>query len=257
MTHPFVRTVRQYETLPSTSDTARALVEAGGMELPLLVWTHRQTAGRGRGSNAWWSGEGSLTFTLAIDPRAHGLRPEHEPRVALAVAVAICEMLDGLLMRRVGIRWPNDVECDDRKLAGILPERVETGEGPRLLIGVGLNVFTRFDDAPEDIRAMATSVEREIYQPESGVGEVRDYLDALLEQIPGVLDRLACDDSRLADQWRHRDLLVNRFLRLRADSETIEGIGCGITPDGGLRVRPIGGFERVVYGGQVLRDLPR
>ena len=58
----------------------------------------------------------------------------------------------------LGIRWPNDLECGGRKLGGVLPELVETLDGNRLLIGVGLNVQTNFEAAPEEVRAMATSL---------------------------------------------------------------------------------------------------
>ncbi|MCA1686206.1 MAG: biotin--[acetyl-CoA-carboxylase] ligase, partial [Planctomycetia bacterium] len=73
MSLPFARTVVDRDEVSSTSDLARELVVSGGVELPLLVRAGRQTRGRGRGSNTWWSDRGSLTFTLAIDPLAHGL----------------------------------------------------------------------------------------------------------------------------------------------------------------------------------------
>ena len=83
-----------------------------------------------------------MTFTLAIDPLAHGLTAEIEPRLALATAVAVIEALDELELGSpsLGIRWPNDLEAGGRKLGGILPERVETPRGHRILIGIGLNV---------------------------------------------------------------------------------------------------------------------
>ena len=57
-----------------------------------------------------------------------------------------------------GIRWPNDVEVDGRKLGGILPERVMTPNGPRVLIGIGLNVLTRVGDAPAEVGKMAVAL---------------------------------------------------------------------------------------------------
>ena len=254
MNLPFVRTLREYKSLDSTSDTARELVARGGIELPLLVLAHRQTAGRGRGDHSWWSGEGSLTFTIAIDPAAHGLRPEHEPRVALAVAVALCRVIEADADVLPQIRWPNDVECDDRKLAGILPERVETPEGPRLLIGIGLNVRNQFDDAPESIRAMATSIARESRLLDGEPAGISVYLEGLVAEMPTLLSQVASEDPGLADAWRHRDGLLNRYVRLKTDDAIITGIGMGIAPDGGLRIRAIGEQVKVYYGGQVLRD---
>ncbi len=253
MKFPFVRTVREFETLASTSDMARELVEGGGIDLPLLVLAHKQTAGRGRGDHSWWSGEGSLTFTIAIDPKAHGLRPKDEPRVALAVAVAVCRAI-GDDSFSAGIRWPNDVERDGRKLAGILPERVETEEGPRVLIGVGLNVGNRFEDAPGEIRAMATSVAISSIYYGHGDMDGPDYLACILNEMPGLLVQLTADDVRLTDEWRHRDVLQGRYVRLKAAETIITGIGDGIAPDGGLRIRAIGEQAKVYYAGQVLRE---
>ncbi len=38
------------------------------------------------------------------------------------------------------MKWPNDVLVGDRKVAGILLERVETPDGPAAVVGIGLNV---------------------------------------------------------------------------------------------------------------------
>src|SRR5207237_728418 len=103
----------------------------------------------------WWSDGGSLTFTIALDPSAHGLRSEHEPRLALATAVAIIDAIASWGLSEVpGIRWPNDIEVGGRKLGGILPERLDTPMGPRLLIGIGVNVASQMADAPEAVRRM-------------------------------------------------------------------------------------------------------
>jgi BirA family biotin operon repressor/biotin-[acetyl-CoA-carboxylase] ligase len=253
MSLPFVKTVREFETLASTSDTARELVEAGGIELPLLVIARHQTAGRGRGDHVWWSGEGSLTFTLAIDPEMHGLGPEHEPRVALAVAVTLCEVIEGVSDKGARIRWPNDVECDGRKIAGILPERLETAEGPRLLIGVGVNLDNRFEDAPPEIRTLATSIALEGWSYDEKC-EPGEFLGVILANLPDIFDQLAKDSTSLSDKWRYRDLLVGRYVRLQVDDHVVTGIGAGIASDGGLILRTFENGVQTYYGGQVLRD---
>ena len=62
-----VRTVEFHRELPSTNDLALQLATLVELDTPLLVLTEFQTAGRGRGSNQWWSAPGSLTFSLVID----------------------------------------------------------------------------------------------------------------------------------------------------------------------------------------------
>src|SRR5689334_15520637 len=119
------------DEVESTSDLAAELVRGDGLVLPLCVWTKRQTRGRGRGSHTWWSDTGGLTFTVAIDPVAHGLARGSEPKLALATAVAAIEALIklGFNSPALGIKWPNDIVIEGQKLGGILPETVETAHG--------------------------------------------------------------------------------------------------------------------------------
>lgn len=272
--------VDRHATLDSTSDEARRRVEAGGAALPFVVRTDRQTKGRGRGSNRWWSDEGSLLFTVALDPAAVGLELRHQPRLALVTALAVIEAASefapGLPL---GIRWPNDVEAGGRKLAGILPERVETAEGVRLLVGVGINVTTRFEEAPEDVRGLATSlVEMRAaaclgpWPPptppsplveEGGVGGGRDetptkdaktaLLDAFLAAFAPILPRLARDDPALALRWQALDQLAGRPIRVRQGDRVIAGIGREIDAEGALILVTDRGLETMT-GGQVLRN---
>ena len=161
-TWPFVREILVFDEVASTSDMARLILRDEARELPLALWARRQTSGRGRGENQWWSDEGSLTFTIVLAPEKHRLLVHQEPRLALMTAVAVIEAIGtlGLPAQGIGIRWPNDIEVGGRKLGGILPERVEIDTGHRLLLGVGLNVLTRVDLAPPAVGRMATSLAR-------------------------------------------------------------------------------------------------
>src|SRR5208337_3133388 len=100
---PFVRTVLRRHVVDSTNDLARSMLLQGLNELPFLIWADRQTLGRGRGKNQWWSDDGSLTFTLALDPAAHSLRIDQEPRLALMTAVAVIEAIGALGLTDPGI----------------------------------------------------------------------------------------------------------------------------------------------------------
>lgn len=251
---PFVKTTLVYDVIDSTSDRAAELVREGRVRLPLVVWARRQMRGRGRGSHEWWSDAGSLTFTLAIDPAAHGLRAEIETRLALATAVAVIEALDDLTIgdRSIGIRWPNDLEAAGRKLGGILPERVETAAGHCILIGIGLNAWSNLTHAPHEVSAMATSLAAlggRSYDEEM----LHRLIPAILSRFEAVLTRLVGGDPSLADQWQRLDLLRDTWVHVDCGTHLVCGMAKGIDADGSLRIIE-GRDERKIVGGQVLRS---
>ncbi len=251
---PFVRTFLKYDTLHSTSDRAAELVREGNIKLPLVVWARTQTRGRGRGNNRWWSDGGSLTFTLAIDPEVHRLAPEKEPMLALATAIAVIDALGeiGLKSSSLGIRWPNDIEVEDRKLGGILPERLETNLGHRILIGVGVNVLTSLADAPDDVRPMATSLAA-LQDTPMDEELLTCLLAAILRHFESVLIRLVNGEPSLPTQWNQLDLLRDRWIRVDLGTKIVAGLGRGIDADGALCLDDGRQLHRLV-GGQVLRS---
>ncbi|AMV35826.1 biotin--[acetyl-CoA-carboxylase] ligase [Planctomyces sp. SH-PL62] len=251
---PFVRELLIHDELESTSTVARAMVVDPGRLPPFAVWARRQTRGRGQRANAWWSDEGSLTFTLVLDPDAHGVRVDQEPRIALMTAVVLVEAVAalGLVDPGLGVRWPNDVEVGGRKLAGILPERVETPAGDRILIGVGVNVATRLDLAPPEVAAMATSLGALQPRPLT-VAYLPTFLAAVLEGFPPALRRLAADDPTLAATWERLDLLRGRPIRAAIGPRNLIGVGRGVDPQGALLVDDGREIHRL-FAGRILRD---
>ena len=252
--------VLRYDSVDSTSDEARRLLldDSRSQSPPFVVWSDRQTHGRGRNRHSWWSDEGSLTFTVVLDPSRHSLRLEHEPRLSLISAIAILDALESLGLRipGLGIRWPNDVEVDDRKLAGLLPEGLDTPGGRRILIGIGLNLATRFDEAPPDVAAMATSL-TDLGLDVAATGGPGRILAIVIDRLEALISRLVQDDPILGERWSKIDLLRGRAVRIDLGSRILKGIGRGIGPDGALLVEPDGGGPiQAVMGGRVLRDRP-
>jgi BirA family biotin operon repressor/biotin-[acetyl-CoA-carboxylase] ligase len=129
----------------STNADVAAAARAGAPEGTVHT-TDSQTAGRGRLDRSWSAPAGSGAIVSVL------LRPDAVPAarwvwlpllVGLAVDATVHEC--GVAS---GLKWPNDVLVDGRKLAGILLERVETENGPAAVVGVGLNISLRRDELP-------------------------------------------------------------------------------------------------------------
>jgi BirA family transcriptional regulator, biotin operon repressor / biotin---[acetyl-CoA-carboxylase] ligase len=241
------------DVVDSTNNVAAELLREGGVALPMAVRARRQERGRGRGDHAWWSDAGSLTFTLAIEPAAHGLARVLEPMVALSTAVAVIDALDelGFSQAKIGIRWPNDLECAGGKLGGILPEALELKDGRYLLVGVGLNVTTNLDLAPAAVKAMATSLSTLCASPIEGEASER-LLAAIFRHFELVVNRLVLGDRELRARWSVLDLLRNCPVSVDVGTHVVVGRARGIDADGALCVDDGKGTIRL-FGGSVLR----
>jgi BirA family transcriptional regulator, biotin operon repressor / biotin---[acetyl-CoA-carboxylase] ligase len=240
----FVVRVEHYDVLGSTNDRAKQC--AGTMPpsemLPLLVVADQQTEGRGRGSNRWWSGPGSLTFSLLLDGKSWGEAVASGPIVSLAAAVAVAETVVPLLPGRpVGIHWPNDVYAAGRKLAGIL---VEVVASRYFVVGIGLNVNNSVRNAPDELRESAAALvdlSRATHDRTALLAAVLRRLSELLADSPGSRDRVA----RLADVLC---LQHGRTLTVDYHDRVVRGVCAGIAADGALLLDTAHGRERLTGG---------
>lgn len=250
--------ILRYDILGSTSDEARRLFESGEIEPPFIVHASHQTEGRGRGSNLWWSDEGSLTATLGLDPDDEGIPLDRASFVALAGAYSVLRILEDWTGKVFQIRWPNDVEFEGRKIAGLLCEWIEVREARRLMLGVGINVATRFDTAPLEVRTIATSL-CEIDGKAKRCRKLWFLKSAILLRFIDQFDvaiRDLTDPKSLLDRVRGRDVLEGQSIRVQQGTQTLRGVGRGIDDDGALRLETKEGVF-AIYAGQILRHQSR
>ncbi|GAA2754883.1 biotin--[acetyl-CoA-carboxylase] ligase [Actinopolymorpha rutila] len=148
LVHPgrLVTDLRVVAETGSTNADVRALAVAGAPE-GTLVATDYQSAGRGRLLREWTSPPRSgLMFSLLLRPAE--VPAQHWPWLPLLTGCAVVEAVESVADVRSRLKWPNDVLLDDRKLCGILLERVETSTGPAAVVGVGLNASTTAAELP-------------------------------------------------------------------------------------------------------------
>lgn len=132
---------------PSTNALLAEQARRGEPSGAVLVAEH-QTAGRGRLDRTWEApARAGLTVSVLLRPgpvpaQRWGWLPL---LTGVAVVDALGEVAPGL---DAGLKWPNDVLVGERKLAGLLVERVEGPDGPGAVVGIGLNVSTTADELP-------------------------------------------------------------------------------------------------------------
>lgn len=212
----------------STNDRARGLA-AGGAVHGTLVTADAQSAGRGRQGRVWSAPSGHALLLSVI---LRELRPLLPLYAAVAVAETVAELAPSA---RVGIKWPNDVHLDGRKVAGILVEgRPQEGWA---VLGIGLNVAVDVGELPPELHGTAASLGLHPAQREP-------VLTALLARLEDVLALPAGD---LLDAWRARDVLRGRDVHWAGGT----GVAAGVDGDGRLVVELAGGGRTALDAGEV------
>lgn len=248
----FVADVEFHAALGSTNDRAKARAVDPACRLPLLVVAVQQTAGRGRGVHRWWSGPGSLTFSLAVEAQGPagaadagsgtGGNSERSPLAALVPALAVVEAVRPFVSReKLGLHWPNDVFLAAQKLSGVL---VEGLANRRQVIGVGLNVNTRFDTAPAEVQDRATSLWAVTGQEHEPLAILRRWLNAAQR----LLERLRVVPADIAGQANDLCLQRGRQLRVRSARQEWTGRCAGLGPTGALLLDTSAGRVEILSG---------
>jgi BirA family transcriptional regulator, biotin operon repressor / biotin---[acetyl-CoA-carboxylase] ligase len=216
-----------FRVTDSTNERAKALAEAGAPH-GALVTADEQIAGRGRQGRVWSApARSSVLMSLLL----RGLEERHA-LLPLAAAVAVCEALAPL---DCGIKWPNDVWIDGRKVAGILVEgRPQAGWA---VLGIGLNVNVEADDFPAELRETATSVGIAAAERRDPEGELQRLLQSLETWIEAP-------EREVLSAWRERDAIRGRHVTW-ADGE---GRAAGIADSGGLLVETDAGVVQLDAG---------
>ena len=240
----FIAEVECHTELDSTNNRALALAANANSATPFLVLAERQTAGRGRGANAWWSAPGSLTFSLLFDAATIGVPLDRWPQVSLAAALAIRQTVaDVLPGDDVRVKWPNDVFLRGKKVAGILVE-IPPVRPQRLVLGIGLNVNNSFAAAPDELRSIATSMIDAVSSPFT----LNEVLLQLLQTLHGELTHLQQHPPNLANRWRPHCLLKGRTVHVAAGPVTHVGVCRGIDQSGALLLETESGRQRLLSG---------
>lgn len=246
------RQVEYREQVASTNELAKELARAGAPE-GLVVIAEEQTGGKGRLGRRWLSPPGvGIWMSVVLRPP---LPPYEAARLTLCAAVAVAGAVRAVAGVPAGIKWPNDVVFQDRKLSGILTEmEADWDRVSFAVVGIGINVNTPAAAFPPELQATATSLMAAAGRPIPRAPLVRAVLSGLeaacAEAVSGQFDRVLA-------RWRELNVTLGRPVRIlpvAPDQPEVAGFAEDVDGDGALVVRlPDGGRRRVVAGEVSLR----
>ena len=210
-----------------------------------VLLAEQQTGGRGRRGRQWASPIAANLYLSLSRQFSGGLA--RLGGLSLVVGVAVAEALRQAGYETVGVKWPNDLLAQGRKLGGILVEGGGEHGGPvRAVIGIGVNVRM-----PAPAAAMIGQVWTDLATlggvPPSRNGVASRLLDTLLPALE-LFDREGLSPFRA--RYAALDVLVGREVIVHGPQGDEHGVAEGIGDDGALQVR-VGELQRQVHAGDV------
>lgn len=229
----------------STNNDAKRCMEEGGVHGTLIV-AERQTAGRGRRGRLWESPEGTAIYmTIGMKPE---FAPDKVSMLTLVMALSVAEAIEEQSGLEAGIKWPNDVVVNKRKVCGILTEMILEAEYIRCVVtGVGINVNQ--PSMPEEIAQTATSLFIEKGEKLSRAALIESVMRHFENNYDCFIGSL--DLSELKEAYEARLANKDQLVRVLDPKGEYEGIARGIRCTGELIVELPDGIVREVYAGEV------
>ncbi len=217
--------------IDSTNSYLRQLSAKEVVEDFTVVLANYQTHGRGQMGTQWSSQESkNLISSVFVDTSF--VKIEHNFYISIVVSLSIFRMLENLYIKKLKVKWPNDIMAGNKKIAGILIENViKQNHLQASIIGIGLNINqTTFNDLPNasSLRLITGKV-----------FNLDEILQAILKQLNRYFTLLKEGHMSLLKNEYEKCLFRNNkpSTFLNAEGQMFSGIIIGITDSGNLKVK--------------------
>ena len=219
--------VERFQTLSSTNEYLKRLAESGAPEGTVII-AEEQTAGKGRLGRSWVSPQGGAWFSLLLKP---SISVEQVGCISVLIAVSLAKALRERWGVPVGVKWPNDLYVNNKKLGGILVELGSHGKQIEWLIaGIGINVN---NELPEGTRVPATSLARELGRAIA----LEEFFDVALEALAREYERFLVEGFEFVrNAWAELSVLPSS-IEIESGTERYQAKVLGLSHSGKLIVR--------------------
>lgn len=215
-----------FDTLPSTNDYCET--REFGEDTAIIA--REQTGGKGTKGRSFSSPRGGVYLSLV---RYYPCKAENSFSLMIASCMAVVKTLE-LFGVSAGVKWPNDVFLNGKKICGILIRNSFEGENVKKSItGIGVNVN---NDIPKDLADIAINLK-------SVVGEVD--IDEFYKRL---IENLYADYS--VDEYRSRNIVLGKEITVIKNGESRKAVAEDVAADGSLVLK---GGERLFYGEVTIR----
>ena len=238
-----------FDDIASTNNEAKRLALQGAADGTVVV-SEAQGGGKGRLSRSWFSPKAKgIWFSTILRP---DFLPQDAPKCTLLAAVSIVRAVRKFGIN-VGIKWPNDILYNGKKLVGTLTEmNAEMERINYVVVGTGINVNIAPDDFPDEIKDIATSLSIIKGEKLSRQDLFREILTAMEDLYFDVQEN---GFSAMLDEWREYSVTLGQEVNVIGvgEHESFSGKAVDIDDDGALLINVSGTVRKVLAGDVSIR----
>lgn len=220
------RKVLMKDEVASTNDVAKALA-MDGEEEGVVVVAKVQHAGRGRLGRSWSSPPGGLYLSIVLRPQ---VSVGDMLLLTVLSSVPVAQAIEELTGLEAKLRWPNDIEVDGRKVAGILVESAsKSGAVGFLVLGIGINLNSDPAELEGPNPGSLSAITKRTYDAEASLHRVLYHLEAFYERYRG--------GDRDTSQYVRRSNTIGRHITASVGEQRVSGHAMYIDPQGALVIK--------------------
>lgn len=209
----------------------------------------QQTSGKGRYGKQWQSPKnGSLYLSIACCKKSSSEDNQYGSLLAIGVALEIAEILKMYGLDHVRIKWPNDIILDEKKICGVLIERITSQGYIYWVVGMGINfgssksIANVIDNVPGSVSEYVTNWK---------IARNEILIKTIVRTLITCNSNPSYMQEKIINSWDKYDYLYEKPIIVRMyDGSSVDGIARGIGEDGALLLE-INGSLRKLYSGDV------
>jgi len=215
--------IKRFKEIISTNDYVKEHLNK--MDNWDVIIADIQQKGRGRYKRQWYSPKGGLWFSTVFTP---DFTSKNYPLIPIITGISVVESLKEFDVQ-AGLKWPNDIILNGKKIGGILSEYVKE----KIIIGIGINLNFKNELFNEDLRLTATTI-----FSESGkkIHKVK-LLKIIIKEIRKKTQSINEERKKIKELWENFDAFVGKDIEFIVGDKKYRGKECGIDNDGKLIIR--------------------
>jgi len=233
-----------YREVSSTNHIAQSMARSGALD-GTLVMSMTQTAGRGRMKRQWSCPPSKgILMSMILRPE---LSVQFVPQLTLLCGVVVAETLRKVTGCSAGIKWPNDIVINGKKVCGILAQSsYSSSDSSYVIMGVGINVNQNIHQLPPDCLETSTSLRLELGHKVSRFKVLEQFMVTWEEHYQCFLTG---GHQYLRTKWIENNVTLGRNVTINQEIAAVQGVAIDISERGGLIVSfPDGSAEEYLAG---------